>query len=225
MVLSLDFEIFGRSLQTISQEFLSALPRIIIGFFWFIMWVAGGYLIASFAGFAARKILYRVQIDKRLRSMDLHDSLGEISIAKVAGQILKWYIFTYFLLKGVSSLPFGDITPIIAAFLGWLPDLILGLAIIFIGLILIDFIVHKILEVKSRYVHAVAKMVKIILVITVIFTAIEQIGLNTELAQTIFLMLVATVLVTFSLALGIGLGLALKDELSPLIRKLKKNFR
>ena len=50
-------------------------------------------------------------------------------------------------------------------------------------------------------------------------------GIKTDLAQNIFLMIVAAILITLSLALGIGLGLSFKDELKPFVKKLSKRIK
>ena len=71
----------------------------------------------------------------------------------------------------------------------------------------------------------IANLIKGILVVVVIFTAIEQLGIKTALAQSIFLMVIAAVLITFSLAFGIGLGLTLKDEIKPMVKKFAKKLK
>ena len=206
-------------------RFLDNMKIIAPGVMWFVIIILVGYLVSSFVGWFVKKTLYKINIDKRLRKLDLHDSIGSMSIAKMTGMILKWYIFILFMEQAVAFLSLGVISAFLNKIVSWLPALILSIAIIISGLILIDFIVHKLLELKNKYIRIIANVIKGILIIVVIFTAIEQLGIKTDLAQNIFLMVVGAVLITFSLAFGIGLGLGLKDELKPYIRQYKKKLK
>jgi hypothetical protein len=214
-------ETFLNPIYTILDRLWEVAP----GFLWFMVLIALGYIISSVVGWITRKALYKLNLDKRLRKLDLHDSVGDISIAKLASIILKWYIFILFLDQAIDFLDLGVLSSFIGKVVKWLPTLILSVTIIIAGLILIDFIIHKLLELKSKYIVMVANVIKGVLIVVVIFTAIEQLGVKTSLAQNIFLMVVASVLITFSLAFGIGLGLSLKDELKPVIKKLSKKVR
>ena len=204
------------------DNFLQNVIRIAPGVAWFIVITFVGYVVSALIGWIVKKILYKVKLDNKLRRLDLHDSLGDVSLAKLSSTILKWYIFILFLNHAVSFLSLGAVSNFISKIIGWLTALILSIAIIITGLVLIDFIVHKLLELKNRYIEMIANVIKGILIVIVIFTAIEQLGIKTALAQNIFLMVVGSVLITFSLALGIGLGMSLKDELKPMIKQYKK---
>ena len=206
-------------------ELLDKMRLIAPGLLWAAAIIAVGYFVSSFTGWAVRKILYGINVDKRLRSSDLHDSLGGISIAKLTGKIIKWYIFILFLEQGVSYVSLGEISQFIGKIVSWLPNLITSLVIIILGLMLIDFIVNKLLEFKNRFIEIIAGLIKAILIVVVVFTAIENLGIKTDLAQNIFLMVIAAILVTLSLALGIGLGLGIKEEVRPLIKKYRKKRR
>lgn len=214
-------EIFLEPLSILWEKLIDISP----GLMWFLIIMIVGYFISSVIGWSIRKILYRVNIDKRLRKLDLHDSIGDVSIAKISGLIVKWYVLILFLNQAVAFVSLGVLSQFINKIIAWLPQLILSITIIIAGLILIDFIIHRLLELKNRYIRFIANVLKVILVVVVMFTAIEHLGIKTSLAQNILLMVIAAVLVTFSLALGIGLGMSLKDELKPLIKKYRKKFK
>lgn len=206
-------------------NFMDNVVGIIPGLSWFIVISFIGYFVSSFIAWIVRKILYKVKFDKKLRRLDLQDSLGNVSLAKLFSKILKWYIFILFLDQAVEFLSFGAVSEFINKIVNWLPSLILSITIIIIGLLLIDFIVHKLLELKNKYIEMIANVIKGILIVVVIFTAIEQLGIKTALAQNIFLMVVGAVLITFSLAFGIGLGMSLKDEIKPFIKQYRKKTK
>jgi hypothetical protein len=206
-------------------ELLGKLQLIGPGLLWAAVIIIVGYFISSFIGWLVKKILYGINLDKRLRKSDLHDSLGSISIAKLTGKIIMWYVFILFLNQAISYVALGEVSRFISKIVTWLPKLIASLIIIIIGLIIIDFIVNKLLEFRNRFIEMLASLIKAILIVVVIFTAIENLGIKTDLAQNIFLMVIAAILITLSLALGIGLGLGIKDEVKPLIQKYGKKKR
>ena len=208
-------------LEPISDLFL-ILQGIAPGFLKFLVVIIIGYFMGMFVGWIARRLLVTIKIDKKLRTLDLHDSMGNVSLAKIFGLIAKWYIFTLFLSHGAQYLELGYISNYVYGFAAWLPNLFVSVIVIIIGLILIDFVINKMLGLKSRYIQWVANLLKGILIVVVLFTAIEQLGVKTELAQNIFLLVLATIMFTFSLVLGIGLGIGLKDEFKPMIKKYKK---
>ncbi len=206
-------------------ELLGKLQLIGPGLIWAAVIIIVGYFVSSFIGWIVKKVLYGINVDKRLRKSDLHDSLGGISIAKLTGRIVMWYVFILFLNQAITYVALGDVSRFISKIVEWLPKLITSLIIIIIGLIIRDFIVNKLLEFRNRFIEMLVGLIKAILIVVVIFTAIENLGIKTELAQNIFLMVIAAILVTLSLALGIGLGLGIKDEVKPLIKKFGKKKR
>ncbi|MBN1156225.1 hypothetical protein JXA85_01290 [Candidatus Woesearchaeota archaeon] len=215
-------------METVLKQLGYCLDRVIAtmpGIAFFLLFIGAGYLISSLLGWILKKILYKINIDKRLRGVDLHDSLGAISIAKIFGMILKWYVFFLFLNEGVGYLELDAFTQTINRVVSWLPSLIVGIMVVISGFILIDFIVNKILELKNNYIETIANIVKLILIVIIFFTALEQLGVKTSLAQSIVLMLLAAFLATLVLAFGIGAGLAIKDEIKPIIKKHLKRFR
>jgi mechanosensitive ion channel-like protein len=206
-------------------SFLDKVNEILPGMLWFVIIVILGYLISTFIGWVVKKVLYKIKLDKNLRKMDLHDSMGDVSIAKLTGILIKWYIFMLFLNQAILFIDLGALSQLFNRLIEWLPDLILSIAIIVAGLIMIDFIIHRLLELKNQYIKFIANILKGILIIIVMLTAIEQLGIKTEFAQNMIIIIIAAILITFSLALGIGLGLSMKDELKPFIKKYSKKLK
>ncbi|MFC1800582.1 hypothetical protein ACFLYT_00855 [Nanoarchaeota archaeon] len=205
----------------LGQYFIYALPGIIVA----VLILIVGYFISLFLGFMVRKVLYRFNLDKRLRKADLSDSIGNISLAKLFSVITRWGVFVLFLNQAASYLQLGVISDFIRRIVEWLPKFIAGLMIIILGLIFVDFIVHTILELKNKYLRLFVDLIKVTLIMIVVFTGLEQLGIELTIAKYVFLMILGAVLIAFALAVGIGMGLGLKSEARSLLKVLKKRIK
>src|SRR3989338_150271 len=66
-----------------------------------------GYFLAQFLGWLTKKILYRLNLDIKIRKADLTDSFGKVSLARLFGTLTKWFVFFVFFAKGLSFLEVG----------------------------------------------------------------------------------------------------------------------
>jgi len=180
------------------------------------------YLISHYIGLLVTKTLYKVRIDKHLRAENLKDTLGATSLTTIFGTFVKWGLFIIFADKIFSLISLGGFSSIFLAFIFLLEKLILAALTILVGLIIIDFFTLKIFITKSKFLENVKKGIRIILLLIIFFTILEQFGLKPILAENIFLLIIGSILFSLALAVGIGLGLGLKDEAKKILKQLKK---
>ncbi len=180
-----------------------------------------GYFISLFLGFVTRKIVARFNLDRRLRRVDLNDTLGRVSMAKFFGIWVKWVVFFLFLVLSLTVISAGGVA-FVDPMIVWIPKLVFGISIVVFGLLLIDFITYKILDIEWKYTGAVVKFTKFFLIIVVVFTALEQIGIGFTFLKQFFLMIFGAVMLCLSLVIGIGLGFGLKDETKRILKRIRK---
>jgi len=180
------------------------------------------YIISHYIGLLVKKTLYKVRIDKHIRVENLKDTLGATSIATIFGTFTKWGLFILFTDKIFSLISLGGFSGVILIFVLLLEKLILVALTILVGILIIDFFTMKVFVTKSKSLENVKKGIRIILLMIIFFTILEQLGLKPVLAENIFLLIIGSVLFALALAVGIGLGLGLKDEAKKIIKQLKK---
>jgi len=184
-----------------------------------------GYVFALISGIAVRNILYRVNLDKRFRRDDLDDSLGQVSLSKLFGNIAAWYVFMIFLSRAVDLVEFGVLSLFLRAVVMWLPNLIAAVIMMLFGIIAADYASDRVRDIKTVHIGIVANMARWAIITVVGLSALEQVGVNVSLAKNILLLFFGAIILAFALAVGIGFGLAIKEEARGIIRGLRKGAK
>lgn len=208
------------SLSVLGNSFIDVLPGIISAGIVILI----GYVFALIAGIAVRNVLYRINLDKRFRRGDLEDSLGQVSLSKLFGNIATWYVFIIFLSRAVDLLEFGILSIFLRSVVMWLPNLIAAIIMMLSGVIAADYAAERVSDIKTRHIGIVANVARWSIITVVGLIALEQIGVNVSLAKDLLLLLFGAVILAFALAIGIGFGLAIKEEARGIIRDLRKGM-
>ena len=184
-----------------------------------------GWFIALILGHLVRIILEKIKLDDRIRKSRMSREVGHIHLALIFGEITKWYIFIIFLQQGVSLLSLGTLTNLLDSFVRWLPNVIAGVLIILFGIFVIHFIEIKVLENNQvKGTHLIMKIIKAVLIIMVTIIALKQIGLQVEILENTFLLIIGAFAVGLAIALGVALGLGMKDSAGNVVKNFKKYF-
>jgi hypothetical protein len=184
-----------------------------------------GYLVGMVLGGLLKAILQKAGLDRYVEKAALSKAIGKTHVSNVIGEILKWYVFIIFLQAAVDKIDLGSLSGVLNAFVLWLPDLILGIVIIFFGLVFAHYVEIKINEnSKVKGMVVLSKIVKWFILFIIIISAFRQIGIQVDLIEDVFLIVIGALAVGIALALGIGLGLGLKKDAETLVRDFLKNF-
>lgn len=184
-----------------------------------------GYLTGLVLGSILKAILKKAGLDRYVEKSELSKAIGKMHISSILGEILKWYIFIIFLGAAVDKIDLGALSGVLNSLVLWLPDLILAIVIILFGLVIAHYIELKINEnSKVKGVRVLSKIIKWVILFVIIISAFKQIGIQVDLIEDLFLIVVGALAVGVALALGIGLGLGLKKDAENFIREFLKNF-
>jgi hypothetical protein len=199
--------------------FASFLPSLTKGFLIILI----GYFISWIVGFVVKKILYRLNLDKNLRKADLDDSFGKVSLAKLFGTLAKWFVFFVFFAEGISFLEVGFLKMLSQELAKWTFVITVNIILIVFGFVFIDFVLYKIWEIRTKYDSFIQLFARALLVVVIIFTSLDQQGINLSFVKNIFFLLFSAVLLSISLAVGIGVGVGLSKNIGTirLFRKKK----
>ena len=106
----------------------------------------------------------------------------------------------------------------------WIPNLIVAVIFALIGVVAAEYVANQIRYIKGKGTDTIAGFARVIILVFVAVIALQQIGINVELAGQTLLIIVAGVMFGLALAFGIGFGLALKEEAKGWIKKGKKRW-
>lgn len=208
-------------LENLWVSFVGLLPSFIAA----ILLLIVGYLLGTVLGNILRVALQKIGTDVRLHKLELMKSVGKFHLSSIVGELLKWYVFIIFLQAAVDLLELGSLTVVLTAFVGWLPQLIVAIIIILFGLLIAHYVELKIKQhTNVKGVRTSAVVLKWVLVFIVILTALKQIGIEVDMFENAFYLILGALAIGFALAVGIGLGLGMKKNGERIIQKIMDSF-
>ncbi|MEM0379399.1 MAG: hypothetical protein QXG71_01415 [Nanopusillaceae archaeon] len=203
-------------LETIYEEvtlpiinFIANIPVLISKLILFILIVALGYVVSRFLDFIARIILSYIRIDDVFKEKNLENAFFKIKPSIYIRNLLKYYIYFYFILEGLKKANLINIT-----LLPYLNTFYIILLVVSIGF-LISAILEKYLRVFTDKKIALELFRGLIIYIFFIW-ALEI----TNLPSSIFYEILDIFLITISISLGLFIGIILALEYREEIKKI-----
>ena len=208
-------------LQTVWSEFAQILPNVIGAIVVLII----GTFVAVILGHALRIVLDKTRLDEALRKLKLTKAVGHTDVPALLGELLKWWIIIVFLQQAVDLVNLGSLTDLLQRFVLWLPNLLVAIIVMLVGLAAAHFVEIKIQEhTRLKGMRSSGLVIKWLIIILVALIALRNIGIDVTLIEQLFLYVIVAFAAGIALALGIGLGLGLKKESEGFIKDIKKNL-
>ena len=207
-------------LVSIWQSLVKVVPSVIGG----VLVIIFGYILSSLLGALTHAVLNATKIDDHLRKARLAHSIGFISVANLGGALVKWYIFALFILQAAKLSNLGVISDNLASLAEKLPNVFAAVLLVLGGLIVADFAADRMLHAKRKGVRLASTIVRWTLIIVIIITALDQIGIDISFISNALLIVLAAIGVGLAIAIGIGFGNAFREESKGIIKHLKRNW-
>ncbi len=219
-------EILLNTFNTLISQFVEFVPRVIGCFVILII----GYLVARGVKVLLIQLLSRIGLDRvgeKLNEIGIIKKLKtEIKLSEIVAKIFYYYILLIFLTFAADTLGVETITNMVMSLVGFIPKLIAGAVMLQIGIMLSDAVKSTVTSICKSFNIASARLIGNIvfiffLVITFI-TSLGQIGIETALLESSFILIIGGVIAAF----GLGYGLASKDVLANIISSFysRKNY-
>lgn len=202
-------QILQYSFQTIWVEFISILPQVVVALLVLIV----GWIVGRVCSTVVQTIFKTVHADKLL------DAAGVDEIANKAGYklnsglfigtLIKWFVIIVFFVAALDILNLQQATAFLSEIvLGYLPQVIVAVLILFGGLVLASFMEKMVVAgVKASSLGSSELLGKFSYYAIVLFTilaALNQLSIAPELVQMLFAGLVFGLALAFGLAFGLG---------------------
>jgi hypothetical protein len=187
---------------------LSAIPRIL----GFIIVVAIGWFVSTILARAVTGLLRAIKFDELAQRSGLADFLGKMGTgtdaAGVVAGLVKWLVRIVVLLVAFDVLGLPAVSDVMRQLLLWLPNLVVAIFVLFIGGIaaraLGNIVRGATAESGFSNPETLANVVRTTVWAFAIVVAINQLGIATNLINTLFTGFVGALAVALGLAFGLG---------------------
>lgn len=205
MLLFMDVD-FVAILQKILEDFGTAVPGIIGAIVVFVV----GWIIASVVAKMIFKLLSKIGLDKfadKLNQIDLFSKMKvEIKPSVVVSKIAYYLILLIFTMVAAEVSGMQDLSDLMEKILDFAPKVLSAFIIMIIGLVVADFIKNMIItacdSVGIPSGRIIASFIFYFIFITVVITALKQIGIPTELVSTNITIIIFGIVLAFSVGYG-----------------------
>lgn len=146
-------------------------------------------------------------------------------LVELIGDLAKWTIIIVFLIPASDILGLTGVNEVIQSFVAYLPNVIIAVVIVIVGSILADL--------ASRAVEATAQTIGVkaaaiaadvtrwTIIVFTILAALLQLGIATDIINTVVIGIIALL----ALAGGLAFGLGGQDVAKEVIERMRKNLK
>ncbi|HCQ29900.1 MAG TPA: hypothetical protein DIU39_06415, partial [Flavobacteriales bacterium] len=199
-------EITLNSLNTFWNQIAQFLPKLIGA----ILILVIGIIIAKIFSLIVKGIFKLKILKTSLSKLSVIKSIdfSKIDLEKIISKFVYWLVLLFFIISAFEVIGVPSISDKINAIINYLPSLISGLLLFIVGLYIAEIVRNTISGIlKSINVSGasiISNVVFYVIFLIVIITALNQIGVETELLTNNFTMLIGSVLVAFAISFGLG---------------------
>ena len=174
-----------------------------------------GYIVSKVLARITVAVLRKVRFELASERTGLSATLSNVGIkasaSQIVGKLVFWLFMLTFLISASETLRLENVSGTIDTFVEYVPNVIAATLITVLGLALAHF-VRTVVQATAEslgigYSLAVARSAYVVLIVVVGTLAIDQLGIETELLNS----LIQIVLVAIGVALAIALGMGSKD--------------
>jgi small-conductance mechanosensitive channel len=207
---------FAQPFVDMFSSVASFLPVLIAAFVVLVV----GLIVSPLIGKGVTKALEMIKTDQFLNKVGAHDAMKSIgvsfSVSHVLGVIVKYTVLIIFINMVAGILNLGELSRLIQDFIRFIPQIVIGLVIVGIGMIAsgwLSDIVQGIAEASDSqdYSEILGSITRISVIVFAVMAALVQVGIAPGLIQIMFAGVV------FALALAFGLGA--KDLVADTLKK------
>jgi hypothetical protein len=197
----------GDTVMASFQTFFAFLPALIGAIIVLII----GWFVAKLIGKLVEKVLTRVGFERAAE----HSGIGQFvrrsgsrTTSQIVAQLAKWFVFLIFVQGAASILAMPQLTNIINSIVLFIPKLIVAVAIIVAAALIGEFLAGLVRAATGKAgignPDVLAKITQYIVIGFGLIAASNQIGIATNVVNTLLIGFVGSIALAFGLAFGLG---------------------
>lgn len=219
-----EWDIFMNSFGDLWFTIAMGLPRVLLAVIVFII----GWMISKLVFKAIVKICASLKLDTFFQPTGIARAIEhagyKLNIGRVLGYLVKWFIIIVFLMTSLDILGLQSTRIILAGILNYIPQVIVAIFILFIAVILGDF-VKKVIKGSTKILNFKASallgnIARISILVFALLLALDVLNIGREIVMIVFIAAVSMI----SLAGGLAFGLGGRDAAARAIEKAQKEL-
>lgn len=209
--------VIRNTFQNLINQFSDFVPRIIGALL--IMVIGVG--VAKLAALIVHRVLDRVGFDKigdRLNEVSIIKQLKtEIKLSGIIAKVLYYYILLVFITTATEKLGVAAISDMVSSLVAFIPKLIAAAIMLQVGVLIADSLREAVLSICKSFNIESGRLLSMIvfsffLTVTII-SALGQAGINTELLESSFNLIIGGIIFAFAA----GYGFASRDLMANIL--------
>ena len=218
-------DILVTSMQNLWFNIASFLPEILSALIILIV----GLIIASVAGKVVKKIFEYLRVDSLMKKIGIKEEMEKMGLkfefGLVVGKIVKWFFVIATLIAVADVLKIPQITQFLERVVLYLPNVLVAVVILAIGIILARFAYDAIqkgtetFKMSSETARLLSTVSKWAIIVFTVMAALVQLGVASDMIRILF----TGVVIMVSLAGGLAFGLGGKNKAAEVIDRISKS--
>jgi hypothetical protein len=199
---------FMASMTSALMVFMTALPKVI----GFIIILAVGWFVASLIAKGVAAVLHAVRFNDLGQRSGFSDFIGKMGMdtdaSNFIAMIAKWFVRLITLVVAFDALGLPAVSDVLRQLLLWLPNLVVALVVLVVGGIAARALSNLVRGASAKgglgNPNLLARIAQTAVWAFAIVVAVNQVGIGTELVNTLFMAVVGAVALAVGLAFGLG---------------------
>lgn len=206
-------EVLLNTLENFITKFIEFVPNLIVAIIVLVFGVIIGKVVAK----VVDKVLEQVGINKIGDKINEIEAIAKfdlkIKLSKIIGKVLYFFILLIFIIAAADALGVPAISNMVLLLVEFIPKIISAAIMVLVGVLLADALRKIVADLCASFNIASGKLISsavfFFILTIVIIGALAQAGINTDLLEFTFSVLVGGIVLAFS----IGYGFASKEIL------------
>lgn len=202
LIISLDalkVEVISRPATNMLNQIMAAIPNIIAAAA--ILGIA--YYVIRFVAHIISGLLANTGIDDVPNKVGLQEALGQKKLSDLIGTLIIFFTMLFASIEAANRLGFERVSDLIALFIQFGADIVLGTVILFIGFWLAN-IIARIVERSEQGSKFLANIVRVLVMGLVLAMGLRAMGIADSIVNLAFGLTLGAVAVAFALSFGLG---------------------
>lgn len=215
---ALGVEAISQPATAMLHEIMNAIPHIIAA--GLILIVA--YVVSRFVAKLVVEVLVGTGVDNIPAKVGVQRFLGDTKVSCVVGYLIVLFTMLFAVSEAANRLGFDQISDLIAMFIYFGANILLGAVILVIGFWLANIVANVVQRGEYKSSRWLANLVRVLIMGLVLAMGLRAMGIADSIVNLAFGLTLGAVAVAFALAFGLGGRNPAERVLSDLIDKAKR---